>query len=130
MTKAELEKKHLAELHALAADAGVERYRMLPRTELIAKLADAGSGSGGGSGRADRSAGRADRSAGSADREESPRRERPPRRRRSGQRDRAARSDASASSESGAEAAEAPGPRRRVFVPSPPSPPPSLRPPR
>jgi hypothetical protein len=40
MTKAELEKKHLAELHALAADAGVERYRMLPRAELIAKLAD------------------------------------------------------------------------------------------
>ena len=31
MTKAELESKHLAELHALAAEAGVERYRMLPR---------------------------------------------------------------------------------------------------
>jgi hypothetical protein len=38
MTKAELEKKSLAELHALAADAGVERYRMLPRPELVAKL--------------------------------------------------------------------------------------------
>jgi hypothetical protein len=42
VTKAELESKHLAELHALAADAGVERYRMLPRAELIEKLADGG----------------------------------------------------------------------------------------
>jgi len=39
MTKAELESKHLSELHDLAADAGVERYRMLPRAELIEKLA-------------------------------------------------------------------------------------------
>jgi transcription termination factor Rho len=39
MTKAELDSKHLAELHELAADAGVERYRMLPRAELIEKLA-------------------------------------------------------------------------------------------
>ena len=31
MTKAELESKHLSELHALAAEAGVERYRMLTR---------------------------------------------------------------------------------------------------
>lgn len=47
MTKTELESKHLAELHELAADAGVERYRMLSRAELIAKLAG-GNGSGGG----------------------------------------------------------------------------------
>jgi hypothetical protein len=39
MTKSELESKHLAELHELAADAGVERYRMLSRAELIGKLA-------------------------------------------------------------------------------------------
>lgn len=39
MTKAELESKHLAELHALAAEAGLPRYRMLPRSELIEKLA-------------------------------------------------------------------------------------------
>ncbi|MDX6603284.1 MAG: transcription termination factor Rho [Solirubrobacterales bacterium] len=39
MNKAELESKHLAELHALAADADVPRYRMLPRAELIEKLA-------------------------------------------------------------------------------------------
>lgn len=38
MTKAELESKHLAELHALAAEAGVPRYRMLPRAELIEAL--------------------------------------------------------------------------------------------
>jgi hypothetical protein len=47
MTKAELENKHIAELHTLAAEAGVERYRMLPRAELIAKLAGEDSGSGG-----------------------------------------------------------------------------------
>jgi len=38
MTKAELESKHIAELHELAAEAGVERYRMLSRAELIEKL--------------------------------------------------------------------------------------------
>jgi Rho termination factor, N-terminal domain len=46
VTKAELESKHLAELHELAADAGVERYRLLSRAELIERLA-------GGSGRAE-----------------------------------------------------------------------------
>jgi len=39
MTKTELESKHLAELHALAAEAGVPRYRVLRREELIEKLA-------------------------------------------------------------------------------------------
>jgi transcription termination factor Rho len=39
VNKSELESKHLGELHALAAEAGVERYRMLPRAELIEKLA-------------------------------------------------------------------------------------------
>jgi transcription termination factor Rho len=39
VTKSELESKRLAELHELAADAGVERYRMLSREELIEKLA-------------------------------------------------------------------------------------------
>src|SRR5262245_56365054 len=46
MNKAELESKHLSELHTLAAEAGVERYRMLSRAELIEKLADNGGGSG------------------------------------------------------------------------------------
>lgn len=38
-SKAELESKHLAELHALAAEAGVPRYRMLRREELVEALA-------------------------------------------------------------------------------------------
>jgi hypothetical protein len=42
MSKSELESKHLAELHELAADAGVERYRMLSRAELIERLAGGG----------------------------------------------------------------------------------------
>ncbi len=55
MTKAELESKHLSELHTLAAAAGVERYRMLPRAELIEKLAGGdGGGSGGGGSRSRR----------------------------------------------------------------------------
>lgn len=40
MTKTELESKHLAELHSLAAGAGIQRYRMLRRAELIEKLLD------------------------------------------------------------------------------------------
>lgn len=52
MTKAELESKHLSDLHLLAADAGVERYRMLTRAELIERLAD-GAGNGDGKGGAE-----------------------------------------------------------------------------
>lgn len=44
MNKTELESKHLGELHSLAAEAGVERYRMLARAELIEKLAGGESG--------------------------------------------------------------------------------------
>jgi len=40
MNKTELESKHIAELHTLAAEAGVSGYRMLRREELIEKLAD------------------------------------------------------------------------------------------
>ncbi|HEX5763449.1 MAG TPA: Rho termination factor N-terminal domain-containing protein [Solirubrobacterales bacterium] len=42
MTKTELESKHLAELHALAAEVGIERYRMLPRAELVERLSGDG----------------------------------------------------------------------------------------
>jgi transcription termination factor Rho len=77
MTKAELEAKPLSELHALAAEAGVERYRMLSRAELVEKL---GGGSGQGSRRAPRS-GSAQRSG--SERSGSEQRDRPPRRRRS-----------------------------------------------
>jgi Rho termination factor, N-terminal domain len=67
MNKTELESKHLAELHALAAEADVPRYRMLRREELIEKLLD-GKPAGG------------ERPRGERERPE--RRERPPRRRR------------------------------------------------
>jgi len=48
MTKSELESKPLAELHTLAAERGIERYRMMSKAELVDELADGG-GSGGGS---------------------------------------------------------------------------------
>jgi transcription termination factor Rho len=34
----ELENGHLADLHAIAADLGVERYRLLPKSELVAAI--------------------------------------------------------------------------------------------
>ena len=43
MTKAELERKHLSELHELAASAGVPRYRVLGREELVEELLVRGS---------------------------------------------------------------------------------------
>jgi transcription termination factor Rho len=77
MNKAELESKNLSELHKLAADAGVERYRMLSRAELIVKLGGGSSQSSQGSQRSSQGSQRAPRS-GSSERGE-----RPPRRRRS-----------------------------------------------
>ena len=50
MTRAELESKPLADLHALAVEQGVEGYRMLGKAELIDKLAGGEGGSGGGGG--------------------------------------------------------------------------------
>jgi hypothetical protein len=67
MTKAELDSKHIAELHALAAEAGVPRYRMLRREELVEKLLD---------GKPVQAKEREPRGEGA------PKRERPPRRRR------------------------------------------------
>jgi hypothetical protein len=68
MTKAELESKPLSELHALAAEAGIAKYRMLTRGELIEQLSD---GDGGASSRS------------APEPSSSPERgERPPRRRR------------------------------------------------
>jgi hypothetical protein len=69
MTKTELESKHLSDLHQLAAAAGVERYRMLTRAELVERLSD---GDDAGSAPAAESNGGEDRA------------ERPRRRRRSG----------------------------------------------
>jgi hypothetical protein len=68
MNRAELDSKHIAELHALAAEAGVDRYRMLRRDELIEKLAGVEPAKG------------RDRES-RARREPAPQRERPPRRR-------------------------------------------------
>ncbi len=68
MTKSELEKKPLSDLHQLAAEAGVEKYRMLTKAELVERLAGE-NGDGGGSAPAAK------------------KQERPPRRRRSGQRE-------------------------------------------
>jgi len=39
VNKSELESKRISELHELAAEAGIERYRMLPRAELVERLA-------------------------------------------------------------------------------------------
>jgi transcription termination factor Rho len=72
MTKAELESKPLAELHALAAEQGVERYRMLTKAELVDRLAHGGSGGGGGGSRP-RSASRGDSGRRQRDRERRPR---------------------------------------------------------
>jgi hypothetical protein len=77
MTKSELESKPLSELHSLAAEAGVAKFRMLTRSELIEALSDGDSGEGGGSG------GAPSRSRGSGREERGDRGDRPPRRRRS-----------------------------------------------
>lgn len=45
MNKAELEKKSLSDLHLLAAEAGVEKFRLLSKGELVEKLAE-GNGNG------------------------------------------------------------------------------------
>ncbi|HWN72918.1 MAG TPA: Rho termination factor N-terminal domain-containing protein [Solirubrobacterales bacterium] len=45
MTKAELEKKPLSDLHQLAAEAGIEKFRMLTKGELVERLAE-GNGNG------------------------------------------------------------------------------------
>jgi transcription termination factor Rho len=73
MNKAELEKKPLSDLHLLAAEAGIEKYRMLSKGELVEKLAD-GSGGGAASPAAPK------RSAGGGRGEKSERPERPRRR--------------------------------------------------
>jgi transcription termination factor Rho len=45
MNKAELEKKPLSDLHLLAAEAGVDKYRMLTKGELVERLAGEDGGS-------------------------------------------------------------------------------------
>jgi transcription termination factor Rho len=74
MTKTELEKKHLSDLHLLASEAGIEKYRLLTKAELIDRLAE---GNGGGTERQTKERQQTEE-----------RQERPRRRRRSEPRDR------------------------------------------
>jgi hypothetical protein len=92
MNKAELEKKPLSDLHLLAAEADVPKYRMLSKSELVDKLADGDKGGAaakkpsgrqpkGGGG--ERGGGGGERGGGGAQRSELPRRRsREPRERR------------------------------------------------
>jgi hypothetical protein len=103
MTNTELESKHLAELHALAADAGVPGYRMLRREELIEKLGD-----------------------GKPAKSEKPRGERPPRRERQQRerpprqrRERPARKESAADSPAAEPAAEPQAPAEPAKAPAP-----------
>jgi transcription termination factor Rho len=83
MNKAELESKPLSELHSLAAEAGVERYRMLARGELVAKLSGDDSGAQPKSQSRQRSgSGQRSERSGSRERSGSEQRQRPPRQRR------------------------------------------------
>jgi ribosomal protein S18 acetylase RimI-like enzyme len=43
-SRAELERRHLADLHALAREAGISRYRLLRREELLVALSGEGGG--------------------------------------------------------------------------------------
>jgi hypothetical protein len=105
MTKTELENKHIAELHSLAAAAGIERYRMLPRAELIAKLADGGSAPS-------RQSSPSRQSAPSAGGEQ---RDRPPRRRRRS----GAKTDSGRESRPSSSGREPRAPRQRESAPEP-----------
>jgi len=77
MNKAELEKKPLSDLHSLAAEAGVPKYRMLSKVELVEKLAQGGGNGGGGAAKKSPA-----REGGGERRERPPRRRREPRERR------------------------------------------------
>jgi hypothetical protein len=127
MNKSELESKHLAELHTLASEMGIDRYRMLSREELIEALAD-GEGPAGGAGperkrepRQRREPGGGGRGQGGrgGGREGRPRRERQPKpdqQRRGPEREKrepAARPPATPTSASSADAGERPRRRRR-----------------
>lgn len=109
MTNTELESKHLAELHALAAAAGVPGYRMLRREELIEKLGD-GKPASSEKPRGERSP-----------RRERPQRERPPRQRRErpAGRERPARKESAADSPAAEPAAEPQAPPEPAGAPAP-----------
>jgi Rho termination factor-like protein len=100
MTKAELEKKSLSDLHLLASEAGIEKFRMLTKGELIERLA----------------AGNGDEPSEKPRRRRSEPRERKERPRESRQRPEAPKPEPTAKAEPEPEpepAAESPRPRRR-----------------
>jgi len=118
MNKAELEKKHLSDLHLLAAEAGVPKYRMLSKRELIDQLAGGNGGSPAAApAKAEKREGRSERPP-RRRRERSakaPERERAPRREKAREPEAASEPEpeAPAAPEPSAAAAEAPRPRRR-----------------
>ncbi len=118
MNKTELESKHLAELHSLAADADVPRYRMLRREELIEKLSD---GDGGKSEKSEKP--RGDRPPRRDRQERAPRQRRERssggRERPSGGRERPARKEPAADSTAAEPAAESEVPARPPKPPAP-----------
>jgi hypothetical protein len=86
MNKAELEKKPLSDLHLMAAEADVPKYRMLSKSELVEKLAGGDKGGAAAkrpSGRQPKGGGGGERGGGGGERGERPRRRsREPRERR------------------------------------------------
>ena len=115
MNKAELEKKHLSDLHLLAAEAGVPKYRMLSKRELVDQLAGE-NGSGGAAEKREEKAERPPRRRRErpAKAAKAPEREKAPRRERESAPDPEPAAAASpAPKATPAAAAEAPRPRRR-----------------
>jgi transcription termination factor Rho len=82
MTKTELEQKHLSDLHLLASEAGIEKYRLLSKAELVDRLAEGNGNGAGAEARSGESRPSEARSGEAAEGEERPRRRR--RRRRTG----------------------------------------------
>jgi hypothetical protein len=110
MNKAELEKKSLSDLHLLAAEAGVPKFRMLSKGELVEKLAE---GSGG-------AAAETPKREAAGDRPERPRRRRREPRERAERRD---RPEKAPEREPAPEPKRAPEPRppREPAAPAPPA---------
>lgn len=77
MTKTELEQKHLSDLHLLASEAGIEKYRLLSKAELIDQLAEGNGDAADAGSRSDEGPSSASRSSEeSAEGEDRPRRRR------------------------------------------------------
>ncbi len=118
MNKAELEKKHLSDLHLLAAEAGVPKYRMLSKRELVDQLAGGNGGSPAAApAKAEKREERGERPRRRRrerpEKAQAPERERAPRREKAPEPEAASEPEPKASQPTAAPAAEAPRPRRR-----------------